>query len=198
MRHRQSKLSITVQVYSANSKQSPANHFLIENIYCNWSGGSAIGSLGVDTDISKITYNNVYTSNSNQMMLIKSNGGSGTVSDSVFSNFIGHGNAYSLDINAEWPEEALAAGNGVLFTGLTFSNWKGTCAAGATRGPVNIICPNGNPCDGLVIDDFAMWTDTGTSEWYKCQSAWGSGACLVGGSAHTSYAVTTTTIKAAP
>jgi hypothetical protein len=29
--------------------KSPASHMLIENIYCNWSGGCAIGSLGADT-----------------------------------------------------------------------------------------------------------------------------------------------------
>jgi rhamnogalacturonan hydrolase len=58
------------------------------------------------------------------MFMFKSNGGSGSVSDSVFSNFIGHGNAYSLDINGYW-ESAEAAGDGVLYTGLTFSNWKG-------------------------------------------------------------------------
>lgn len=29
--------------------KSPANHILVENIYCNWSGGCAMGSLGADT-----------------------------------------------------------------------------------------------------------------------------------------------------
>jgi rhamnogalacturonan hydrolase len=29
--------------------KSPATNMLIENIYCNWSGGCAIGSLGVGT-----------------------------------------------------------------------------------------------------------------------------------------------------
>jgi len=178
-------------------EQNPSNHFLIENIYCNWSGGCAIGSLGADTAISKIEYNNIYTSNSNQMMLLKSNGGSGSVSDSIFQNFIGHGNAYSLDINAFW-ESATAVGSGVLYTGLTFSNWKGTCAAGATRGPIDIICSDTQPCTGITLTNFAMWTDSGTTEWYKCESAWGSGGCLKGGTAHTSFAVTTQTVTAAP
>ncbi|PQE28144.1 glycoside hydrolase family 28 protein [Rutstroemia sp. NJR-2017a BBW] len=39
--------------------KNPSNHMLIENIHCNWSGGCAIGSLGADTAISKITYNNM-------------------------------------------------------------------------------------------------------------------------------------------
>lgn len=29
--------------------KSPASNMLIENIHCNWSGGCAIGSLGVGT-----------------------------------------------------------------------------------------------------------------------------------------------------
>ncbi|KUJ11439.1 pectin lyase-like protein [Mollisia scopiformis] len=178
--------------------KNPSNHILIENIYCNWSGGSAIGSLGLDTDISKITYNNIYTWSSNQMMMLKSNGGNGTVSDCVFSNFIGHSNAYSLYIDAYWTSETLQAGDGVLYTDLTFSNWKGTCADGAVRAPIMAICPTGQPCDGITIEDFAMWTDTGSSEYYKCENAWGSGGCLVGGSAHTAYAITTQTITAAP
>ena len=171
---------------------------LIENIYCNWSGGCAIGSLGADTDISKIIYSNIYTWQSNQMLMIKSNGGSGTVSDCTFENFIGHSNAYSLDINGYWTEETAAAGDGVLFTELTFNNWKGTCSAGETRAPINVICPDDVPCDGITIEDFAMWTDTGSYEYYKCENAWGSGGCLRGGSAHTSYAISTAVVTAAP
>ncbi|KAI0476428.1 pectin lyase fold/virulence factor [Xylariaceae sp. FL0804] len=178
--------------------KNPSNHLQIENVYCNWSGGCAIGSLGTDTDITKITYTNVYTQNSNQMLMLKSNGGDGSVSDSTFTNFIGHANAYSLDINAYWTEETLADGDGVLYTGLTFDNWKGDCADGAQRAPINVICPTGAPCDGLEITDFAMWTDEGSYEYYKCENAWGSGGCLRGGSAHTAFDVSTVTVTVAP
>ncbi|KAF7948939.1 hypothetical protein EAE96_008118 [Botrytis aclada] len=177
--------------------KNPSNHMLIENIHCNVSGGCAIGSLGADTAISKITYNNIYSWQSNQMFMIKSNGGSGSVSDSVFSNFIGHSNAYSLDIDAYW-KSAPATGNGVLYTGLTFSNWKGTCANGAQRAPIQVICPTGQPCAGLSITNFAMWTDTGSYELYKCQNAWGDGGCLVHGTAHTAYSIVTQTVSTAP
>lgn len=72
-----------------SNSQSPAHNILVEDIYCNWSGGCAIGSLALDTDISDILYRNVYTWTSNQMMMIKSNEGSGTVENVVFENFIG-------------------------------------------------------------------------------------------------------------
>ena len=69
--------------------QSPAHNILVENIYCNWSGGCAFGSLGLNTDISNVLYRNIYTWSSNQMMMIKSNQASGTVENVVFENFIG-------------------------------------------------------------------------------------------------------------
>lgn len=47
--------------------KSPADHILVESVYCNWSGGCAIGSLAADTAISNIEYNHVYSQNCNQM-----------------------------------------------------------------------------------------------------------------------------------
>jgi rhamnogalacturonan hydrolase len=38
--------------------KSPANHILVENIYCNWSGGCAMGSLGIDTGKSWYSFTN--------------------------------------------------------------------------------------------------------------------------------------------
>jgi rhamnogalacturonan hydrolase len=92
----------------------------VENIYCNWSGGSAFGSLGVGVDISHIHYRNVYTINSNQMMMIKSNGGSGSMRDVVLENFIGHRNAYSLDIDQHWSSMKPNGGTGVALRNITF------------------------------------------------------------------------------
>lgn len=47
--------------------KSPSQNILVENVFCNWSGGCAMGSLGAGTNISDITYKNVYTWSSNQM-----------------------------------------------------------------------------------------------------------------------------------
>lgn len=132
------------------------------------------------------------------MFMFKSNGGDGEVSQITLSNFIGHNNAYSLYLNAYWSSIAATAGDGILYTGITFSNWKGDCANGATRAPLYVLCPSTNPCTGITISDFAMWTDSGSTEYYKCADAWGSGYCLKGGSAHTSYGTTTSTVTAAP
>ncbi|KAJ9629313.1 hypothetical protein H2203_001686 [Taxawa tesnikishii (nom. ined.)] len=169
--------------------KSPAKNILIENIYCNWSGGCALGSLGAGTSISNVVYKNVYTWSSNQMMMIKSNG---------VLNFIGHGNAYSLDIDQYWSSMSAVSGSGVQLTNINFSNWTGTEANGAQRGPIKVVCADGAPCHGITIEDFSMWTETGSSQWYSCRSAYGSGFCLKSGSSYSSYAATTTTVKTAP
>lgn len=101
--------------------KSPSKNIQVENVWCNWSGGCAFGSLGADTDISDVVYSNVYTVESNQMLMIKSNGGSGTVSNVVFENFIGHKNAYSLDVDQYWSSMSTVAGDGVALSNITFN-----------------------------------------------------------------------------
>ncbi|KAF7891894.1 hypothetical protein EAF00_008196 [Botryotinia globosa] len=158
--------------------KNPSDHLLIEDIYCNSSGGCGMGSLGADTATSHIIYNNVYTYRSNQMYMIKSNGGSGTVSDCQFNNFIGRSNAYSLNINAAWPQASKAAGNGVIYENLSFNNWKGTCESVTARGPINLLCSSTAPCTNITITDFAIGDDSGSTGKYVCQNAYGSGGCL--------------------
>lgn len=184
--------------------KSPSQNVLVEQIYCNWSGGCAMGSLGADTNISDITYKNVYTWSSNQMYMIKSNGGSGTVSNVVLENFIGHGNAYSLDIDQYWSSMDAVSGDGVQLSNIKISNWTGTEADGSERGPIKIACADGAPCTGVDVSDFEMWTETGDSQFYTCRSAYTnlhrSPAlfCMDGSSDHASYAATTRTVTSAP
>ncbi|GME66481.1 Rhamnogalacturonase b protein [Neofusicoccum parvum] len=63
--------------------KSPAKNILIESIHCNISGGTAIGSLGANTNISNIYYRNLYMNQADACYL-KSNGGSGTVNSIVW------------------------------------------------------------------------------------------------------------------
>lgn len=185
--------------------KDPSQFMLIENIYCNWSGGCAMGSLGGSAiDIHDIRFDKVYSANCNQMFMIKSNGGGGTVRDCSFNNFVGRHNAYTLDIDAKWSQLKKAAGDGVLFRDLNFTGWHGSCSDGTRRAPVNIVCPDAKPCYGIRVSDFAIWTETGSHELYKCGNAYGEGVCLKGGAAAAtekslaSYAVTTMTVAYAP
>ncbi|KAE8375531.1 RGase A [Aspergillus bertholletiae] len=177
--------------------KSPAKNILVENIYCNWSGGCAMGSLGADTDISDVVYRNVYTWKSNQMYMVKSNGGSGSVSNLVLENFIGHGNAYSLDIDSEWSSMSAVAGDGVQLNNVTVRNWKGTEEDGSARGPIKVVCAAKAPCTDLTIEDFAMWTESGDKQTYSCENGFGSGFCLQGGDGTSTYS-TVITETAAP
>ena len=161
--------------------KTPAKDMLIEQIYCNWSGGSAIGSLGENTAIETIEYKNIYTWSSNQMMMIKSNGGSGYVKNCTFSNFIGHNNAYALNLNANWAQRALAAGNGVEYSNLRFSNWQATIVT-ASRPPINFDCPSGQPCTDIALSNLTFAPVSGSTMKYTCNNAYGTGYCLKTGS----------------
>lgn len=137
------------------------------------------------------------------MLMIKSNGGSGHATDLLFENFIGHSNAYSLDIDQYWSSMSVVEGPGVALNNVTFRNWKGTESNGVSRGPIKILCADGAPCVDVVLDDFAMWTESGSKQVYTCRSAYGSGsgpvgaACLKGGSGG-GYVASTMTVSAAP
>lgn len=173
--------------------KNPSTNVLVENIYCNWSGGCAMGSLASGTAISNIEYNHVYTWQSNQMYMIKSNGGDGYVKDCSFNNFIGHSNAYALDVNQYWNKQTSSSGNGVQLSGLTFSNWQGSVVS-ASRATIQVLCADGAPCTGISLSNVNFWTDSNTAMHYVCESAYGSGYCLKGsgsGAYTTTVSVTT-------
>jgi len=168
--------------------------FLWNKFWCNQSGGSAIGSLGAGTAISNVMYNHIYTNGGNQVFMIKSNGGSGTVSNVVLQNFIASGTAYGLYINQYWSSQAVADGNGVQLNNIQFTNWDGNVVNGVNRPPVSLICADKTPCTNVVLTNVNMWSQSGSAI-AKCESAWGSGlGCIKSGSTHSSYAVVTSTM----
>lgn len=136
-------------------------------------------------DIKNILYRNVYSQNCNQMMMIKSNGGSGSVQNAQFINFTGHTNAYTLDIDSDWSGQSKSSGAGVQLSDITFQNWKGTCSDGSSRAPIQALCPAGVPCTNITIDNFNVWTESGSSELFKCTNAYGTGGCLRSGTGGT-------------
>ncbi|KAG9012742.1 hypothetical protein FRB93_001295 [Tulasnella sp. JGI-2019a] len=170
--------------------KSPASNFLIERIWCNQSGGSAIGSLSDGTAIADIVYRNVYTNGGNQMMMIKSNLGSGSVENVLFQNFIGRGTAYGLDVNQYW-ESTPGTGPGVLLNNITFENWDAEIVS-VVRAPVQFICADGAPCQQMILSNVNMYVESGTAV-VKCESAYGTGACLKA-SGTASYSAITSTI----
>ncbi|TDL19262.1 rhamnogalacturonase-like protein [Rickenella mellea] len=159
--------------------KSPASNFMIQRIWCNQSGGSAIGSLGSNTKVENITYRDVYTNGGNQMFMIKSNGGSGYVRNVLFRNFLGRGTAYGLDINQYWVQKTPDGGPGVQLSNITFNNWDGSVAnTDKIRPPMQFLCADGAPCTDIHLTHMKMWADRGNAT-VLCQSAYGSGTpCL--------------------
>ncbi|KAI1791435.1 rhamnogalacturonase [Ganoderma leucocontextum] len=172
--------------------KSPSNNILVEQIWCNQSGGSAIGSLSDGTAIEDVLYQYVYTNGGNQAFMIKSNLGSGYVRNVVFDHFISRGTAYGLDINQFWASQTPGTGAGVQLSNITFSNWDGNVVDGVARPPIQLICADGAPCSGITLSNVNMWSQTDEAV-YKCESAYGSGlSCIKSGSSYTSYAIVTT------
>lgn len=89
--------------------KSPSDHLLIESIYCNISGGTAIGSLGTGTDISYVYYRQIYCNQADPCYL-KTNGGDGTVTDVTWDTVIVHKGPYVLTINEAWGTDRGSTG----------------------------------------------------------------------------------------
>ncbi|KZP02780.1 glycoside hydrolase family 28 protein [Athelia psychrophila] len=176
--------------------KSPATDFLIENIWGNQSGGSAIGLLGAGTAIENIVYKNISTNGGNQIFMIKSHGGDGYVKNVLLENFKATGSAYGLDIDQYWISETTVAGVGVSLINIQAENWNGLVVDGVKRPPYCIICSNTAPCSGVTISDVWLWSATGLAV-TDCESAFGTGACLRSGSTSSYTAATTSSAKPA-
>lgn len=143
--------------------------------------------------MSNIEYNHIYTHDSNQMYMIKSNGGSGTVENLALNNFMGHSNAYTLDFDTEWSSMSVSDGDGITYSNISFSTWTGTATDGTERGPVKMNCPEAVPCTDITVEDFNVWTDSDASSvLYVCENAYGTGACLAEGDSGAAYTSTST------
>ncbi|EJD02519.1 rhamnogalacturonan-hydrolase [Fomitiporia mediterranea MF3/22] len=170
--------------------KSPSTNILVEQIWCNQSGGSAIGSLGADTTIENILYRNVYTNGGNQIFLIKSWGGSGYLKNVYLQNFLSLNTAYGLDIDQYWSGQSQADGDGVQLSNITFD---AGIVDGVERPPIQFICSNSVPCYDMTLEDVALWSNTDEAV-DKCQSAFGTGSCLKSGTVD-NYDVITTTVS---
>ena len=189
--------------------KSPSNNILVERIWCNQSGGSAIGSLGADTAITDILYRDIYTNGGNQMFLIKSWGGSGSCENIYLQNFLAHNTAYGLDVDQYWSGQTEAAGNGVQLNNITFDvstsplllnceskhyilkTWDGTVVDGVERAPIRFACSNSYPCTDMTLKDVLLWSDTDEAV-NTCQSAFGTGSCLKSGTVENYDTITLT------
>ncbi|KAG6008647.1 hypothetical protein E4U54_008679 [Claviceps lovelessii] len=165
--------------------KSPAKNILVESVHCNWSGGCAIGSLSTGTSISNIVYRNIYTHHSNQLFMIKSRGGSGSVSSVHLDNFIGHSNAYGFDLDSNWQRQVVGAGPGVSYSKISVTNWNGTSRIDQVqRAAIRVLCPADVPCKNILIRDVNIRDENGSATTEVCENAFGAGSCLAGKGKH--------------
>ena len=166
------------------SVKSPSQNALIEDMYCNHSGGMSIGSLTADitsasdaATVSNITMNNIYAYQCTQILMIKTfpggSGAEGYVKDSTFTNFWSYDNTYGLDIDQYWEETTTPDTGAVALSGLTFSNWTGHVDNGVSRGPIVIRGSDIVPLQDITVEDFNMWTLNGNEVINQCKNVFG-------------------------
>ncbi|KAJ5614705.1 pectin lyase-like protein [Penicillium herquei] len=155
--------------------KSPSSNFLIESIYCNLSGGNAIGSLSTGTDVHDITYRHIYA-NGADPCYVKSSGGNGTVKNILWENVIVRDATYPLAINSNW-ESTEESADGVFFTNFTYRNWHGYNSENA-RPIIRMECPSDTPCTDITFDNVNLWSADSSYASEICWNAYGTGKCL--------------------
>ncbi|OKL57526.1 hypothetical protein UA08_07098 [Talaromyces atroroseus] len=184
------------------SVKAGSDNVLIEEAYCNHSGGMSIGSLVAGNVVSNITMRNIYSYECVQMLMIKTfpggTGAQGNVTDSVFENFWGYSTTYALDINQYWQETYSPDTGAVALNNLVFTNWTGSLADGMERGPVMWSASDIVPSQNITLEGFYMGGLTGDRMINKCNNVYGSGGCIQAATGTTTYSTVVTTWSVAP
>ncbi|KAL7271771.1 hypothetical protein RUND412_005452 [Rhizina undulata] len=184
------------------SVKTPSKNVLIEEIYCNQSGGMSIGSLDADSGGSAIDYihmRRIYVHQNNHMLLIKTfpggTGAVGYVKNSIFEDFWAYDTTYALDIDQYWLKHYTPDTGAIELTGLEFRNFTGTVDNGVSRGPIFVNGSDIVPLTNITFEDFGMWTENGDKALLTCRNVYGTGYCarsLASGATATVFSSTIT------
>ncbi|KXS15208.1 glycoside hydrolase family 28 protein [Gonapodya prolifera JEL478] len=132
---------------------SPLPNLLIEDVFCNQSGGKSMGSFKEGTAVENVHMRNIYSHFSAQFLMIKTHpNGNGFVRNCRFENFKDTTTAYGLQLSQYWPSSAAGPcsdTSGVQLSHLTFTNWVGLSNDASQRAPVFLNCSLPNPSNGL-------------------------------------------------
>ncbi|CAE6477488.1 unnamed protein product [Rhizoctonia solani] len=119
--------------------KSPSKQATIENIRCNQSGGTTIGSLKDGSVIENILFQNIENYQvTNAFMLKTYPGGAspGYVKNVVLRNFTNIDVTYNAYITQYWQNSYAAGASNVQLSNITFSDWRGSVNHGGNRGAV--------------------------------------------------------------
>ncbi|RDW63491.1 hypothetical protein BP6252_11036 [Coleophoma cylindrospora] len=190
------------------SVKAPSDNILIEDAYCNNSGGMSIGSLSAavtsQADVAKVsnvTMRNIYAFECTQMLMIKTypggTGSEGYVTDSLFENFWGYDTTYALDIDQYWGGTYTPDTGAVAIYNLTFNNFTGSLADGMQRGAMNLRGSDIVPMQDITLIDFDFFNTVGDRIVNQCNNVYGSGGCIPAESGTSTFDIQTTTWVAA-
>ncbi|KAH8809432.1 pectin lyase fold/virulence factor [Xylogone sp. PMI_703] len=157
------------------SVKSPSHYVLIENQVCNRVGsGLSIGSLNVSAEISNIYARNISVIEGNEIAFIKTYpGGSGYVTNITWENFRSKASLYGLNINQYWQNTLTPDTGAVSLSNLVFRNFSGSVADGAQRPPLNLIANDLTFALNVTVEDFSVWTESGSSVVNKINNVFG-------------------------
>ncbi|EUC56592.1 rhamnogalacturonan-hydrolase [Rhizoctonia solani AG-3 Rhs1AP] len=184
--------------------KSPSKQATIENIRCNQSGGSTIGSLKDGSVIENILFQNIENYQvTNAFMLKTYPGGAspGYVKNVVLRNFTNIDVTYNAYITQYWQNSYAAGTSNVQLSNILFSDWRGSVSHGGNRGAVVMIGSDTNPPVNINVKNFSFWTTNGNKVVDRCSSTYGSGSCievLPAKGTPTKYATVSVTATAAP
>ncbi|KAF8684565.1 glycosyl hydrolase 28 family [Rhizoctonia solani] len=186
--------------------KSPSKQATIENIRCNQSGGSTIGSLKDGSAIENILFQNIENYQvTNAFMLKTYPGGTspGYVKNVVLRNFTNIDVTYNAYITQYWQNSFVAGASNVQLSNITFSDWRGSLNHGANRGAIVMVGSDTNPPVNINVKNFNFWTLNGNRVIDRCSSTYGasSGSCiksLPAKATPTQYATVSATATAAP
>ncbi|CAI7647191.1 unnamed protein product [Penicillium viridicatum] len=159
------------------SVKSPSHHALVENLVCNQAGsGISIGSLNSSAEISNIEARNISIIQGNNIAFIKTYpGGSGYVTNITFTNFRSLGSLYGLDINQYWQNTFEPDTGAVALSNLIFRNFSGSVADGVKRPPLYLVANDLSFATNVTVEDFSVWTESGTTVVNKISNIFGTG-----------------------
>ncbi|KAI8296717.1 Rhamnogalacturonase A [Colletotrichum sp. SAR11_240] len=153
------------------SVKSPSNHALVENLVCNQAGS------GISIGINRLQHaRNISIIQGNNIAFIKTYpGGSGYVTNVTFENFRSKASLYGLDINQYWQNTFEPDTGAVALSNLVFKNFSGSVADGAKRPPLYLIANDLTYATNVTVEDFSLWTESGTYVVNKISNIFGNG-----------------------
>ncbi|KAI9363484.1 rhamnogalacturonase [Zopfochytrium polystomum] len=181
--------------------KSPASNMLIEDIFCNQSGGMSMGSYNQSTAVSNIHMRNIVSYYSTQFLMIKTYpNGNGYVKDVIpLENFSGYTSAYALLLDQYWQNRPFDQDlSGVALSNLTFTNWTGLSTDANQRPPTYFKCSTPTPCTDIKVADVKFWDTTHLMTAERCQAAYGVGVACLATNGTVGYPAVTNTYKTVP